>query len=185
MSADWVTAIATAGTFFVIAASAVAAMLQIRHIRGSNQISVFVEVRERIESPEFESASHFCQVQLPKRLEDPETRKRLVSFSDSEEARDIRKVANFFETLGAFVKRGVIDADLACDVWGGLVLANWNALEPVLTNRRAAMHNNRLLENFEYLAVLCRKWADTHPEGAYPQGAGRMTYSELWPETAP
>lgn len=185
MSADWVTAIATAGTFFVIAASAVAAMLQIRHIRGSNQISVFVEVRERIESPEFEAASHFCQVQLPKKLADPETRKRLLSFADSEEARDIRKVANFFETLGAFVKRGVIDADLACDIWGSLVLANWDALEPVITNRRASLRNNRLLENFEYLAVLSKRWAQKHPDGTYPNAAPRMHYSALWPETAP
>lgn len=40
MSAEWVTAIATAGTFVVIAASAIAALLQIRHMRSGNAISL-------------------------------------------------------------------------------------------------------------------------------------------------
>lgn len=39
MSAEWVTAIATAGTFVVIAASAAAALVELRHLRGSNQIA--------------------------------------------------------------------------------------------------------------------------------------------------
>lgn len=154
MSAEWVTAIATVFTALVIAASAFAAVLQIRHIRSSNQIAVFVEVRERIESADFEAAAN------------------------------IRKVANFFESLGAFVKRGVIDADLACDVWGAVVLRKWNALEPVIGSRRAAINNNRLLKNFEYLASLSKDWIERHPEGTYPAGVSRMPRSSVWREAA-
>lgn len=185
MSADWLTAIATAGTFVVIALSALAALLQLRHIRGSNQIAVFIEVRERIESPEFEAASIFCRIELPKRLAaNPQLRKALLSPQESEEATNIRKVANFFESLGAFVKRGVIDRDLACDVWGSVVLRNWTSLEPIITSRRAAHQNDRLLENFEYLAALSQQWIQTHPQGTYPVNVPRMERSAPWPEAA-
>jgi hypothetical protein len=55
MSAEWVTAIGTIGTFVVIAASAVAALVQLRHMRGSNQIAALNELRETMESESFHS----------------------------------------------------------------------------------------------------------------------------------
>jgi hypothetical protein len=55
MSAEWVTAIGTIGTFVVIAASAVAALVQLRHMRGSNQIAALNELRETMESESFQS----------------------------------------------------------------------------------------------------------------------------------
>ena len=72
MSAEWVTAIATAGTFVVIAASAIAALVQLRHMRGSNQIVALTECRETVESPDFREAQRFVSYELPKRLQDLE-----------------------------------------------------------------------------------------------------------------
>ena len=65
MTAEWVTAIATLGTFLVIAASAIAALLQLRHTRGSNQIIALTECRERLESDEFNDARQFIANTLP------------------------------------------------------------------------------------------------------------------------
>jgi hypothetical protein len=48
MSAEWVTAIATSVTALVIASSAAAALFQLRHMRGSNQIVALTELRETL-----------------------------------------------------------------------------------------------------------------------------------------
>jgi hypothetical protein len=173
MSAEWVTAIATAGTFVVIAASAIAALLQLRHVRGSNQIAALTECRETLESPDFRKAQSFVSYELPKRLADPSEWQKITRLPFQGEYEDIVTVANFFESLGAFVRNGIIDRRIACDLWYGVVLRNWNALLPVTTYVRRAVGRG-LWENFEYLAALSQRYDDTYPEGTYPTNLPRM-----------
>ncbi len=52
MSAEWVVAIGTIGTFVVIAASATAALVQMRHMRSANQISLFTWYNAELDSPQ-------------------------------------------------------------------------------------------------------------------------------------
>lgn len=56
MTAEWVTAFAKAGTFLVIAASTIAALLRLRHMRSVNQIAAYNECRETMESADFRTA---------------------------------------------------------------------------------------------------------------------------------
>jgi hypothetical protein len=173
MSAEWVTAIATAGTFVVIAASALAALLQLRHVRGSNQIAALTECRETLESPEFRDAQAFVSYELPKRLADPVEWQNITRMPFQGEYEAIVTVANFFESLGAFVRNGIIDRRIACDLWYGVVLRNWNALLPVTTYVRRSVGRG-LWENFEYLALLSQRYDDKYPEGTYPEHLPRM-----------
>src|SRR5579884_1277234 len=131
MSAEWVTAVATAGTFLVIAASAIAALLQLRHMRGSNQIIALTECRERLESDEFQNAREFLLIKLPELLKDPDIETKLTQPYLARELRPAIYVANFFESMGAFVRFNIIDRRIACDVWCGVVVSSWNALLPV------------------------------------------------------
>lgn len=167
MSPEWLTAIGTLGTFIVIAASAVAALMQLRHMRAGNQIVALNEVRE-----------------LPQRLTDPEIRRSLADRTFPAEYQRLRTLANFFEHLGTLVKKHIIDADIAADLWGGVILVNWYALAPIIANRRLAMDQPAVWENFEYLAVLCQKFKERHPKGTFPRGIERMPAPEIWPEVS-
>lgn len=133
MIADWIVAIATAGTFIVISASAVAALIQLRHTHAGNQIAALTEVRE---------------------------------------------------TMGSkiFVKNGILNADVVCDLWSHLAIRNWNAMEPIITNRRRLLQNPGINENFEYIAAISTRWLEKHPSGAYPRNVPRMPQSHIWPE---
>ena len=51
MSLELVNTIATCATFVVIAATAIAAMVQLRQLRASNQIAAFNELRQAYENP--------------------------------------------------------------------------------------------------------------------------------------
>lgn len=176
MSAEWVTAVGTVGTFLVITASAIAALVQIRHMRGSNQIVALTECRETLESPDFREAQRFVSYELPKRLSDPQEVLRIAQPQSQFEGeyQAIDTVANFFENLGIFVKNHIIEADLACDMWAYILLRNWNALVPIVTFVRQDLKEPRIWENFEYLAVLCEDYTKRHPEGEFPPLLRRM-----------
>ncbi|MBV9269521.1 MAG: DUF4760 domain-containing protein [Candidatus Eremiobacteraeota bacterium] len=173
ISAEWVTAIATAGTFVVIAASAGAALFQLRHMRGSNQIVALTECRETLESPEFRDAQRFVSYVLPERLKDPQGRQEVTQIPFSGEYEAIGTVANFFESMGLFVKSGIIDRHIACDFWAFVVLRNWNALAAVTAYVRAELNVPALWENFEYMAMLSQQYAERNPV-SYPSGVPHM-----------
>ncbi|HMD03172.1 MAG TPA: hypothetical protein VKG44_09445 [Candidatus Baltobacteraceae bacterium] len=175
MSPEWVTAVAALGTLVVIAASAIAALLQLRHTRGSNQILALTECRERLESEEFQNARQFVMAQLPNLLKDPAMLNKLRGSYFPIELRPASNVANFFESMGAFVRFNIIDRTIACDLWCAVVLSSWEALLPVTRVRREL--DPGIWENFEYLAVLSKQFTERHPT-SYPRGMPRMPLGE-------
>jgi hypothetical protein len=172
MTAEWLTAYASAGTLVVILASAFAALIQLRHLRSSNQIAALTEFRERIESPEFRDAEYFVSYELPTHYSDPEKYRDMLTLPFAGNYRSIAIVANLFENLGLFVKFGVIEPTLACDMWNVVVLRNWKALSPMITYVRSEVDGS-LWDNFEYFAVLCEDYRGKHSSD-YPARTRRM-----------
>lgn len=66
----WSTA-ASIGTFVVIAATAIAALAQLRHMRSSNQIAALTAMQKMLESERFTHHQRFVVEQLPKLITDP------------------------------------------------------------------------------------------------------------------
>lgn len=173
MSAEWVTAVATAGTFIVIAASAIAALLQLRHMRSGNQIAAYNECRETMDSAPFRAALHFIRAKLPERLTDPALCEEIVRSGLADEYADIRLVANLFESMGLFVRTGMMDERIACELWSGIVLSTWNALRPLTKVIRTTIGEGVWI-NFEYMAVLAKRYIAQNPNGYYPAGVERL-----------
>lgn len=173
---EWITAIGTIGTFVVIAASAIAALIQLRHMRSSNQIVALTECRETLESPDFREAQRFVSYELPKRLADPQERLRIAQPQSQFEGeyRAIDTVANFFESMGMFVKNRIIDPQLALSMWCYVVLRNWEALLPVITYVRNDLGEPSIWEHFEYLASISSEYLKQNSGGSYPRGVRRM-----------
>lgn len=182
MTLEIVNAVASVGTLLVIAATAVAALIQLRHTRGTNQIVALTECREVLESDSFAAAMRFVQRELPQRLDDAEFRKRLKVTPLDADLRHINVVGNFFESMGSFVKHDIIDAKVACDLWSGVVLAAWKALLPVLAIWRRT-DGQVLWENFEYLATLSEDFFERNPLGTYPHGVRRLAVIDKYETT--
>jgi hypothetical protein len=177
MSAEWVTAIATAGTFIVIAASAIAALLQLRHMRSGNQIAAYNECRETMDSAAFRDALHFIRVKLPERLADPALCEEIVRSGLPDEYGGIRLVANLFESMGLFVRTGMMDERIACELWSGIVVSTWNALRPLTKVIRKNISEGVWI-NFEYMTVLAKRYIAESPHGYYPAGVERLSLDE-------
>lgn len=175
MTPDWITTSATVFTAIVIAASAAAALIQIRHLRKSNEIEIIAKWTEAIESAQFELARNFVLNDLPRILSDP-ARVRALDWLGTlpPELTPMRAVCNHFESVGAFIKLGNVDGRVACELWAFVVLECWNAIAPVAALVRKRTGKDAIWENFEYLAVLAEKHIRAHPGGTYPAGAGHM-----------
>jgi hypothetical protein len=187
MSLELVNTLATLGTFLVIAATAIAALIQLRHARSSNQIEALAEFREGTQDPEMWLAERFVLHDLSEKLKDPDFRYQLINqgaMTVETQAMwsDVRRVANFFENMGALVKNGLADKSMVLDIFSTLVLSLWERLTPVVAIRRLARGDNAIWENLEYLAVLSQDWEARYPNGTYPPGTRRLELQYPWLE---
>lgn len=181
MSAEWVGAIASLLTFLVIAATAVTALVQLRHMRNSNQIAVFTEIRHNLESPHLQRLLAFVRHEYPQKADDPEFRLRLFD-PQTEEAQMLRELGNFLDgAIAPLVKHGMVDRDLACDLFFLPVVLTWDTLAPYIATRRALL-GYALWEDFEYLRLLCEDFRKRYPDGTYPKHAKRVSLPQPWPE---
>jgi hypothetical protein len=176
--AEWVTAIGTIGTFLVIAASAIAALLQLRHMRSGNQIAAYNECRETMDAPEFRGALLFIRSELAERLRDPSVAEEIVRQNLPGEYASIRHVANLFESMGLFVRIGMMDRGIACELWSGIVLDVWNRLRPLTAVIRRDMGEGVWI-NFEYMAALSSQYMASNQGETYPPGVPRMPLEPL------
>ena len=177
---------ATFGTFVVIAATAIAALVQLRHARGSNQLAAFAELRTESQTPQFEAAGYALRAELADKLKNPEFRYQACHLAarTSENRRFFQNavlVTNFYESLGLLVKIGMLDSRLAMDQWSAEILGEWKRLWPLIAILRREQ-SDAVLENFEYLAVLAQDWVVAHPKGAYPPGVRRFGLEDEWLE---
>jgi hypothetical protein len=184
MSLELVNTLATFGTFLVIAGTAIAALIQLRHARGSNQIAALDELREAFQSSEFSEAQGFLDTRLSEQLKNPAFRYQWANrAARTEEFRDdierVRLVGNYFEDVGALILAGLLDADLAISIYCADVTRAWDELEP-LTAISRRLRGNAIWENFEYVAMLGKDWQKIHPHGAYPRGAKRLQVNDVW-----
>ncbi|MBV8374261.1 MAG: DUF4760 domain-containing protein [Candidatus Eremiobacteraeota bacterium] len=185
MSLELVNTLATFGTFLVIAGTAIAAIVQLRHARSSDQIEALAELREGTENPEMRLAERFVLHELSEKLKDPDFRYQIANqgamTSETQlQWSDIRRVANFFENRGALVKGALVDKRFVLDIFSSRVLSNWGRLTPVIAIIRQSRGDSSIWENFEYLAVLSQDWEAAHPNGTYPAGVRRIDFRYPW-----
>ena len=177
MSPELLTAIASVGTFVVITASAVAAIVQLRHMQGSNQILALNEFREAFESAEIVAARDALQ-EIPLRLKDPTVRRQLERGPLPAWIQTVMPAARLYETLGGYVKHRIVKTEIVCDLWSPVIVTAWDLLAPLIVVMRRT-RGPALFENFEMLTVLCQEWNARHPSD-YPKGLRRLGLADPW-----
>lgn len=169
MSLELLNTIATLATCAIIATTAIAALVQLRHMRASNQIAGQLAIRDLILGAEFMRAEMTIRG-LPAMIGDPAYAWafRVPATKDlPQEVIEMRAAARIvgsnFENVGNMVRHGLTDGRLFIEQYGNVVLRAWELLEPfTLVQRKLAPQHDRVWEDFELLAVLCRDWEDRH-----------------------
>lgn len=175
MNAEWLTAIATAVTAAVIFASAVAALIQIRHMRSGNAIALLTAYNNEFDTQEFQLAFDYVRSKLPERLKDDEVLDALAGAPPFVgEFAAIRTIANFFEDMGAFVLTRLLDKQIVCSLYSENVTSAWASIAPVAALLREKLQAPSVWENFEYLAILGEDFIKQYPDGLFPRSMRRM-----------
>jgi hypothetical protein len=190
MSLELLNALASVLTACIVAATAIAAMVQLRHLRAGNQINAMLAIGEELSSPQFTDAQAIIRQKLPAVVDDPKWRAYNAELDRGgapdviPEYEEIRRavsfVCNAYEELGILVKQGIVDADLFLDRYSWVISSQWKRIKSALVDAREATGQQAVWENFEYLAVLSEDWIQTRPS-TYPKDMRRMPLPERPP----
>lgn len=172
MSLELLNTVASIATFVVIAATAVAAMVQLRHIGRNNQLASIIALRALRDSAALDESFEFVAVKLAQCMEDPEFRAQLESSRPPDRTvhKELR-LCDYFEQVGGYIKLGLISGDVFLEF--GNPERYWKLCEPALELYRRK-RGPSTYENFEYLTVCSQDWDRLHPDGNYPRGMRRL-----------
>jgi hypothetical protein len=178
MSLELISTLAAVGTFVVIATTAVAALVQLRHLQSSNQLQAMLSINEKWDSPEMSRAVHYVRTELPAKLAQADYAASLLAHRHDLELHREMLVCDVWEQVGSLVKYGLIRREPLLDLACSAISDQWDALSLTIAILRQT-GGPGLFENFEYLAVLSRQWIREHPDGVYPTSVERLTLPSL------
>ena len=182
MSWDEISALSTFGTLLVIAASAIAAVIQLRHMRSANTIVGFIGFMDRWASPEARAvASRVFGGELERKLADPRYRQILSGDSiDAVEHPEIQ-ILDMWESLGMLVKMGYFGEDAVMESGGSAAVRMWQRLMPVVAIIRRT-RGPTSYDNFEYLVSRAMLWDKKHPGGVFPKKTPHLPVIDPYPD---
>jgi len=181
MTLEALSAIAQVGTFVVIAATAIAALIQLRHLRAANDITTSNTFMQEFEGRDLREAFTFVRTQLAAKLKDPAFRQELRGGRTDRTKHPEMAICNLFDQWGGYYRHGAINRTQFMRHNAGVVASMWKTLEPVVAlTAQASGGVNASFEQFEYVAVQAQDWLEKHPGGDYPSGVRRIPLTDPW-----
>lgn len=182
MTVELVNTIAALTTAVVITATAIAALVQLRHMRASNQIAGFLTLRNVLDDEAHRQA--LAVLRREGDITKEEGYRAYVAAStsgrptpDQPRYQDVYDAvgltANAFEVIGTLVRNGIVDRRLFLEQYCFTVSGYWSRLEPYTALQRATTHDDGVWEDFEYMAVLSREFMKEHAS-VYPAGVPHL-----------
>jgi hypothetical protein len=173
VSLELIVAVAQVFTALVIAATAIAALIQLQHMRGGNQIATMARFETLNMSAAVEDSKQFIVEELAERMKDPAFRKALAGTSLTGDARHLIPVINLYEQMGNYVHHGYIDKDFVMDSYATNVLALWAGLKTAMPYMRLGQ-GPEVGVWLEYLAALSEQYIAGQRALMYPRGVPHM-----------
>lgn len=192
MTLELINTIASVATTVIIAATAIAALVQLRHLRAQNQISGQLALRQILLDRDMFEAVGRARQEVPELMKEPAFRRYVADYhlglaADNERYdslyEEILVVGRNLENIGNMIRNGLTDGRIFVEQYSPLVMIAWDAIEPLLRIRRAATRSDTAWEDFEYLTVLARRWT-AEKASAYPSDMPRILppHAELDPK---
>ena len=160
------TALASVGTFVVIAATALAAFVQLRHLRRSNQLAGLQSTFDMLLDPSVREIVNYVRHDLADRMKDQAFRDSLLRIPIDRREHPEFYLCDMYNHVGSFVRNGLIDERIYLQTEWYNVNLYWSLLRDVVLTARG----NRpfLFQNFEWLATRAERWVTEHPRGDLP-----------------
>jgi hypothetical protein len=173
MSDVSVSIVLSVATLVVVGAASVAAIVQLRHLRASNQLNALLSIMNQWNLPAVQTALAEVRT-IPDKMNDPQYVAVLKAPSSVDRSLHPEFLAlDLWEQIGTYCKYGLVDENILLDITSSQVDSAWRFAAPAIALIRERT-GPATLENFEYLAVRAKLWSRKYPNGAYPPRLGRM-----------
>jgi hypothetical protein len=172
---------ATVATLVVLASAAVAAMIQLSHMRAANQLAAFMAINASGQTPAMLDLLDFTYQKLPSLIQSgPEYVQRFAE--GTVPLKDSPLLLGFwFDQIGTVLRQKLVSPDVIFQGTGAYALLRcWQLMYPLIEATRTRAPSAFL--HFEYAAVRAKLWLAAHPKGNYPKGVPR--WSQLTPDSA-
>ena len=161
MDPGWVAAIASLASAVIVAVTALAAFLQLRHFRNANDIVVYLRLIDRMDSPAMLEARAAVAAIAHRVRSDSEYHGRLVDPAFlPDEFRSVGEMLRFLEHIAVLVTKGGIAESIILAEYADTFVDIWDQLRPAILQRRIALgpHVGRA---FEHLAMRSRRYIES------------------------
>ena len=165
MTSEGITAASAAITTLVIAATAIAAVVQIRQLKLATQLEGFLALHREYGSPEMYIAREYVANELPKRLLDQKYRDELEGGAAFSGTHPELVVGNFWEKVGTLVSTGLLAPNLYLETGAYRVIEAWDQLGDVIALRRKK--EPLQWAGFDHIVRLSREYLDSR--GGLPE----------------
>lgn len=186
------TAVASAATAVIIAATAVAAVVQLRHMRAGNAIEAILSFRSIIEDEQHRHATNVLRTgDLERAMQDAHFRRFLYRRLMQRPTADVPEsyvdlldsamlMGNCFELIGGMIRNKVATPDIFLPNYWWVVVGVWDRMSSWISLMRQYSGSDGMYVDFEFLTVLAREWGEKHPD-SYAHGYARMPLANTYP----
>jgi hypothetical protein len=180
MNWEELSAVSTFLTLLVIAGTAIAAVLQLRHMRAGNAITGFLGMMDRWAGADGRAMqNHVFGGELERRLADPQYREGLDRGQVDRLTHPEIAYLDFWESLGMFIKLRYFPEDAVFESGGPMAIMAWEKLKPVIAIIRRK-RGPQAYDNFEFLVSRALLWEAKHPGGYFPQSTPHLPVEDVY-----
>jgi hypothetical protein len=172
VSLELVNTVASIGTFAVITATAIAALVQLRHLQRANQLAGLQSTFSALLDPSVRDLVNYVRHDLAERMRDDAFRAGIAEIPIDRREHPEFYLCDIYNHIGALVRSGLIDETIYLQTEWYNVALYWDLLRDSMIE--GAKNRPYLFENFEWLAARAQVWIREHPHGDYPIGQPRL-----------
>jgi hypothetical protein len=182
MSSEHLNLVISTATLVVLLAAALAAVVQLRHIRASNESATFSNAFLLWYSPDVQRGLRFIQHELEANMKDPTFRAGLDTAGavDHEQHPELY-VIDYFDNVAIYVVLGNVREAMILLPAAQLIDHLWQTLSPTIAIMRRR-RGKQLYCSFEYIAARARLWNQRYPDGYLPLDFERVPLVDVWRE---
>lgn len=157
MDASWVAAIASVVSALIVGVAAIAALLQIRHIRNANDIAIYLRLVERLDSPKTREVFAAILPFVERLKTDSALRSRLEEPAAVPEFDEIEGLVRFLDNLTMLILAGRLKEELILEEYADDIVRMWDWLAEAVRLRRHGA-GDRLGAAYEHLAMRAKAY---------------------------
>lgn len=177
-----ISALANIMTLVILSIGAIAALVQLRHLRNANVLASMLAVEARFAQPELQRALLYVQNELPHKLDDQTYRAVLTArgYIDPDTHPEMA-ACNWFNEMGTMIEGDFLDEEVFLDSYGRLVEYYWHLLGPAISLLRIERGSEQYAA-FGRLAYRAARRRERGGGGGYPRGVPRLPLTDPWAE---